>query len=364
MIFDIGFCIHQHCSPTFLLLDPFCGPKEPWQTFTLAHTYSNLTSTGSVQTLFLETGGWGSCVQWNRDSAPMWKKDLYTVVSERKRGERVRWSPETGDGWRSPTAVKPRNLLPPSQNFPSFICYFHFFSPTTPQKRFRGQSVWQLSPCRCDIARQWDDRFTVKFLKEIPPEEKLDRQHRECAQSLVVAEKAQSHKESTITKFSLTARERKRIWEQIAATHRACPSHGHEGPAMAVCGWRPWDQILRWRLPAAWTHGTEEPLTMTLGVGRGDWVERPGTVRPMFTALQRSNGSTTALKRVPQSRIKVWPQMRVVDNRETTWDLSWACEVQWLRQVEKWSHCTVTNAFLSFGQINQLCNILLTIVQL
>ena len=38
----------------------------------------------------------------------------------------------------------------------------------------------------------------MKFLKEIPPEEKLDRQHRECAQSLVVAEKAQSHKESTI----------------------------------------------------------------------------------------------------------------------------------------------------------------------
>ena len=38
----------------------------------------------------------------------------------------------------------------------------------------------------------------MKFLKEIPPEEKLDRQHRECAQSLVAAEKAQSHKESTI----------------------------------------------------------------------------------------------------------------------------------------------------------------------
>ena len=30
----------------------------------------------------------------------------------------------------------------------------------------------------------------MKFLKEIPPEEKLDRQHRECAQSLVVAEKS------------------------------------------------------------------------------------------------------------------------------------------------------------------------------
>ena len=141
MIFDIGFCIHQHCSPTFLLLDPFCGPKEPWQTFTLAHTYSNLTSTGSVQTLFLETGGWGSCVQWNRDSAPMWKKDLYTVVSERKRGERVRWSPETGDGWRSPTAVKPRNLLPPSQNFPSFICYFHFFFSHHPQKKVQ-RPIW------------------------------------------------------------------------------------------------------------------------------------------------------------------------------------------------------------------------------
>ena len=47
----------------------------------------------------------------------------------------------------------------------------------------------------------------MKFLKEIPPEEKLDRQHRECAQSFVVAEKAQSHKESTITKFSLSGEE-------------------------------------------------------------------------------------------------------------------------------------------------------------
>ena len=56
-VFDIGFCIHQHCSPTFLLLDPFCGSKEPWQTLTLAHTYSNLPSTGFVQTLFLETVG-------------------------------------------------------------------------------------------------------------------------------------------------------------------------------------------------------------------------------------------------------------------------------------------------------------------
>ena len=44
------------------------------------------------------------------------------------------------------------------------------------------------------------------------------------------------------------------------------------------------------------------------GCGKGG-IERPGTVRPMFTALQRSNGSTTALKRVPQSRIKVWPQI-------------------------------------------------------
>ena len=151
--------------------------------------------------------------------------------------------------------------------------------------------------------------------------------------------------------------------ESKLLAHRACPSHGHEGPAMAVCGWRPWDQILRWRLPA-WTHGTEEPLTMTLDVGRGglSWEARDGQAHVYgLTKVQRLDNRPQTCSSIQNQGLA--PD-RVVDNRETTWDLSWACEVQWLRQVEKRSHCTVTNAFLSFGQINQLCNILLTIVQL
>ena len=64
------------------------------------------------------------------------------------------------------------------------------------------------------------------------------------------------------------------------------------------------DQILRWRLP----HGTDR-MTMTLDADGGKGrIERPGTVRRMFIAWQRSNRVVVRVcvfqKRVPQSRIK------------------------------------------------------------
>ena len=263
------------------LFAPACAVLRDLQTLTLAHIYQKLHSASFCQVFFKPSKA--MVVQWNQDETPVWK--ILRVVSRRKGGERVRW--ETGDGHRLPTLLPslwwaPRlttavlNSPGTRFNHPQLSTLHPLLSPHFLCKKSSEANLadnW-LYAASCDIARQWDDRFTVKFLKEIPPQEKLDRQA--GAVSVQSVDKAsrwwqKKHGHKRMHNNELLSGEGEE--NEANCCRRACPSHGHEGPGMAVGRWRPWEQILRlWRLPHS--HGSYDNDT---GCGRwegADWEAR------------------------------------------------------------------------------------------
>ena len=268
LVFIVGFCIHQHCSQLSFYSILFVALRNPGKHW-LWPTLTQTCLPPALCKLFFEK-------PWAED--PVCSETGTRLLCGRKistqslaRGREVRgWDGEMVPRDRRWVALPHRSQTPElaSQNFPSFICYFHFFSPTTPQKKVQ-RPIWltieSMQVWHCAAVRR-------SFHGEIPQRNSSGGEIGSSAQR--VCTKLRGGRKSTKSQrinnnevLSDSEGEENGSESKLLA-HRACPSHGHEGPAMAVCGWRPWDQILRWRLPA-WTHGTEEPLTMTLGVGRG-----------------------------------------------------------------------------------------------
>ena len=71
-------------------------------------------------------------------------------------------------------------------------------------------------------------------------------------------------------------------------------------------------------------------MTLDVDGGKGQ-IERPGTVRRMFIAGQRSNRVVIRVSVCvcqPSQNVFFSPELDcVVDNLEATWDSRWACEV-------------------------------------
>ena len=300
------------------LFAPACAVLRDLQTLTLAHIYQNLHSASFYQVFFKPSKA--MVVQWNQDETPVWK--ILRVVSRRKGGERVRW--ETGDGHRLPTLLPslwwaPRLttavLNPPGTRFnhPQLSTLLPLLSPHFLCKKVQ-RPIWptidsmQLAvtlPGSETIVSRWNS--SKKFLRRrnwiVRPEPsacKVWTKHRGGGRKSTVT------KECTITNF---CQGRGKKTKQIAAAEHV------QVTAMRGPGWRLVDgdhESKYWDCGGCLTHTDRMTMTLDVDGGKGQ-IERPGTVRRMFIAGQRSNRVVIRVsvcvsavsKRVLQSRIRL-----------------------------------------------------------